>query len=712
MKRVPIFNSIVLSLVLFMGSCLRGGGSMPSLSDTSSTTPPIVPPTATIVVDVPVWYTSNRCNPNTSVCYFPELGMSETTGYAPFPVLFQGGSSTPKENIVKWSWNFGAGTESDPHGRTIEGMNAAHVFETPGTYQVTLAVRDYQANTSTSTITVTVLPPTATTYYVDSVIGDDTCNGTSMSVVNGTLCPWKTATKAFSMMARPSQWAFFGQWRYKPGDRILFKRGQTFDSEPVNIGHGYGTQGYAFGAYGNSGDPKPIIRRIDAGTTHTITVGQGTGYISFSDLEFNFLNGPTQAAGFFISNGATLNMLFLRCDFLEPSNGAIAMNAGGNTTNPPANIFVVDSTFQQPTTNTTATTLIFAFGTYGYVLLGNTFDHSGNHISYNTDLYKVAVVGNVFNRPAYGRTALRITDGDSIYIADNSFLGWIDPISNPTGAHNGGGARYNFQLINLSPNGTAKTFNLQNVIFERNIVTNFEMGLSIVNAGELTVRNNLFISPSKNDYVNFISLSQAPGVSTSRPLTNLKIVGNTFISNGTVPTNILNSNFIKLTPWTSGSTAWGDNHRNINISNNIFSAISNSKMRALVLSGTDNNLLGTFTANNNLINIPSAPSGQMFMIGATPYDLTGWRSASGKDSATISANPNFVSPINVVTHTPDNPSAVNNVAEANAYKAALHLTPSSILNTGFIFNADSYYDFAGTARYTTDGKVDIGAYEH
>lgn len=721
MKRLPIsvnrmlpLVSIVLSLALFLGGCGGGGAPLPSQSDTPANPPPVIATaTANIAVDQPAWYTSNPCDPNASpsTCYFPALGMSKTVGYGPFPVLFQGGSSAPRDNIVKWSWDFGAGTESDPHGRTIEGMNAAHVFETPGTYQVTLTVRDSQGTTSTSTVAVTVLPPTTTTYYVDSAIGNDTCDGTSMTVVNATQCPWKTATKAFSMMARPTQWAALSQWRYKPGDRILFKRGQTFDSGPVTIGNGFGTQGYTFGAYGNSGDPKPIIQRVDAGTGHTITVGWGTGYITFTDLQFNFLNGPNQAAGFFVSNGGTLNMLFLRCDFFEPANGAVGMSAEGNTTNPPSNIFLVDSTIQQPTTNNTATTLVFAFGTYGYVLLGNTFDHAGNHLSYNTDMHKGVIVGNVFNRPAFGRTALRLTDGDSIYIADNSFLGWIDPLTVGS-AHNGGGTRYNFSLINLSPNGVARTFNLHDVIFERNIVTNFETGLSIANAGELTVRNNLFISPSSYDYVNSISLSKPPGVDTSRPLTNVKIVGNTFLSNGAVPTTIVNANFIKLTAWTSGATAWGDNHQNINISNNIFSAISNSRVRALVLSGTDNNLLGALTSNQNLINIPSAPSGQMYMIAATPYDLAGWQAASGKDSATTSANPNFVGPINAVTHVPGDPSAVANVVEANAYKAALHLTPSSVLNTGFIFSADSYYDFAGTARYVADGKVDIGAFEH
>ena len=80
-----------------------------------------------------------------------------------------------KADIVKWSWDFGSGTENDPHGRTIEGMNTAHVFETPGTYTVRLTVLDNQGNTSNDTAVITVLAPNGTEYYVDSQIGNDSC---------------------------------------------------------------------------------------------------------------------------------------------------------------------------------------------------------------------------------------------------------------------------------------------------------------------------------------------------------------------------------------------------------------------------------------------------------------------------------------------------------------------------------------------------------
>ena len=57
----------------------------------------------------------------------------------------------------------------------------------------------------------------AATYYVSASTGDDTWTGTTASA-RGTSGPWKTLAKASAM-------------KYVPGDRLLLKRGDTWNEE-------------------------------------------------------------------------------------------------------------------------------------------------------------------------------------------------------------------------------------------------------------------------------------------------------------------------------------------------------------------------------------------------------------------------------------------------------------------------------------------------
>ena len=57
-----------------------------------------------------------------------------TNYYAPLPVFFEGWKYTPRDEIVEYEWDFG---DLSPK---FYGFNAAHIYETPGTYTVTLKV--------------------------------------------------------------------------------------------------------------------------------------------------------------------------------------------------------------------------------------------------------------------------------------------------------------------------------------------------------------------------------------------------------------------------------------------------------------------------------------------------------------------------------------------------------------------------------------------
>src|SRR3989344_4989746 len=311
---------------------------------------------AVITIDEPDFYKSGS--------YFPDYGMSLKKGFVPFPVFFEGWQSSPRDEIIDYEWDFGQGTENDEGGRYFHGFNAAHVYETPGTYNVILTIENSSGTMQSATAQINVMDINGTTFYFDSTIGNDTAYDGKCPVVQGTCGPWKTATKAFSLMRRPTQWAALKDWYYKPGDRILFKRGQTFElSGSVNLGHGYGTQGYYFGACdeecGNPNDPKPYIQYTGTTGDKILGTGYGTGYIGFVDLQFNFLGDIHQSSGLINAPSGWKNILFLRSDFYEPTN-SIWFFHGYDLTNEPSGIFMVGNTINQ--TKTAATAVIQFYG--------------------------------------------------------------------------------------------------------------------------------------------------------------------------------------------------------------------------------------------------------------------------------------------------------------------------------------------------------------
>lgn len=690
----------------------------------SCTTPPAGTPgnlVARIVVDEPAGYTQgeNMCPPEDEPgCYFPDLGLSLTRGHAPFPVFFQGWSSTPRSDIVAWLWDFGDGTETDPHGRCFSGFNAAHVFETPGTYTVTLRVLNAAGNVASTTIPVTILPPSGTTYYVDAAIGDDACDGRSQTVDGATRCPWRSADKAFSSMRRPYQNAALSRWQYKPGDRILFRRGQSFDlTASVTMGYGFATQGYTFGAYGTGA--KPVIQWRGRSGGEMIDTGLGFGYVGFVDLAFDFMNPDLGVAGQLEGLLAPIcgakNVFCLRCDFREPQNGAFATNGGECTGSLlDSSFFLVDSTVANPQTHATSVAQSYFFGVHGLALLNNTFDLSGNHVAYTSPIDKGLIWHNVHARPAFGRTAWRSIGGSStlpdnnLWFAENQLLGWIDPIdAGPDSAHNGQGSRYNWHLVNLAPGSNYGELLIDDVVFERNVVTNFEGGMNVVNGRNVTIRNNLFVSPAAGS--TFLTLSDEPGTpGLTRPLLDVKIVGNTFVATGTGD----RAEFIRVHPWTSGSTRWGGNHSGVVIENNVFYARSGEDAVAVNLVGTDNGLLSGLRIDRNVVYVPTAEGGAPFQIAGTRHTLESWRAASGQDANTSAVDPRFAAAVPAVSYGPGEPSYQQGVDDVLGYEAALHLTAGSPLCGGEPFPVDSYFDFDLTPRFGGDACVDVGAYEY
>lgn len=110
---------------------------------------------------------------------------------APYTLVVSGRNSTVADEVTRWEWDFGDGSSQD--SSTERDMVAAHKYENPGTYTVTLSVYDRQGTLdSTTTTSITVTAFAGQTYYVDSVNGNDGNSGTAP------ISAWRTLAWAFA----------------------------------------------------------------------------------------------------------------------------------------------------------------------------------------------------------------------------------------------------------------------------------------------------------------------------------------------------------------------------------------------------------------------------------------------------------------------------------------------------------------------------------
>ena len=149
---------------------------------------------------------------------------------------------------VSWLVN-GIGSGNSAIGTiSSTGMYTAPQFESSVPMVTITAKSLYNPGSSAeATITLIAATPTAPSgagaiYYVNASSGSDSNNGTS------TATPWQTVSKVNGS-------------RFKPGDTILFNRGDTW-REQLNVSFS-GTAGrpIAFGAYGSGA--KPLITAFD-----------------------------------------------------------------------------------------------------------------------------------------------------------------------------------------------------------------------------------------------------------------------------------------------------------------------------------------------------------------------------------------------------------------------------------------------------------------
>ena len=112
----------------------------------------------TVTVDLPAIQPGIDFYPPTAVINV----LPDTTGTAPFSVVFDASESTDDRGIASYAWDFGDET-------TGTGITESHTYDIPGLYFVTLTVTDFYGNEGYDTVVITVNEPEAPTAEITTV---------------------------------------------------------------------------------------------------------------------------------------------------------------------------------------------------------------------------------------------------------------------------------------------------------------------------------------------------------------------------------------------------------------------------------------------------------------------------------------------------------------------------------------------------------------
>jgi hypothetical protein len=398
---------------------------------------------------------SSGCSYDTSGCVgalTPVIKASRTSCAAPCAVFFDATGTTGLTggDYVggSFNWSFDA-TNVDPtagHRQAI-GFVAAHVFQIPGTYQVTVLARDLAGHAGSASASITVSAMTGQTYYVASN-GSDSNAGTSMSK------PFATYATAIKKAGAQTS--------------ILFRRGDTFavGSSTLTLS---GTGPYLVGAYTDpaaSSTAAPILNSTLAAANTNLMDVQST------DLRVADLHIISAGAGNGIAVNGSPNTLFERVEV--ESNPSVPMGAMLASDTASAGTFFVDCN-------------IHGFTGTGY---------------YGSNTVQLAIIGTTisFGGAEHG---IRDQGGTSTFISGNNIVGTSASFDGIAIRGDNQDAvvvnnRSNRE-IGLTPQNTSAVEHITNALVEGNLIADdrtmnmSESGITVT-AQHIYVRNNIIVN--------------------------------------------------------------------------------------------------------------------------------------------------------------------------------------------------------------------------
>lgn len=419
---------------------------------------------------------------------------SRFTGVAPLSVFFDAinttGAPQPFHELL-YTWNFGdPGSGNWAYGSRVgsssrnaaTGAVAAHVFETPGTYTVSLSVTDGTNTVTNNCIQIAVQDPNVvyaganTRCYTQGAVSAGACPGGGTEILNASADP-RTIVSA----------------DLAAGKRLLFARGQTWTTSiglvPLNV-----NGPWTIGAYGAGA--KPVFRR-GAGT---IILGVGSAGSDWKDARVMDLQLEDNATNSVIAvnGGGTFDQLtFLRIDVRSVAFGWSGFLWKAGLVRMWDQLTIADSTVD--TLQAGGGNAMFIAATR-MAILGNSLDNAGGGEHNFRSMYfdKMVVSNNLFTRPAATKAniTLRAPDfvaspaGSQAPVADNTYSQFAVVSDNQAI----GFAGVN-QPVNTSIDG-AHDARTRQIVFERNWLHSYPGSGAGFNAirfhsDSSTIRNNV-----------------------------------------------------------------------------------------------------------------------------------------------------------------------------------------------------------------------------
>lgn len=530
------------------------------------------------------------------------------TGVAPLSVYFNAAGTTATSTTrpfheLDYSWSFGDAAGSPVSGTTwattgaragvssrnaATGPEAAHVFESPGTYTVTLTATDGTNTVTNNCARIVVQDPEAVFAGGNTVCfsASGTFTDCPAGATNVTTSNFTTAINTYRASNR----------------RLLFRRGETFTGASPGIINVNGPG--IVGAYGTGA--KPIVN--GPGTAPVLTLGTyGSGLFTDWRIMDLYLNGQNNQAGENVGINAVgqfNQVTILRVDVVGTSSGYAASHWTLTSGQQSFDQWTLhDSTAAGvPNCNWTGHYIcnwrVYVVGTR-WSMQGNTLDNLGNpstlyaggsHVI-RTEMLQNSVISNNTLRGAgdfqvdiklhgwawgggAGGNSTAGTYTEKIIIADNKIEG---------------GA--NAWQVSLGPQDEITDERVRDVILERNWFTaNSRTQVPMhINSSQTTIRNNIC---NLSGAADFICVNVSRWGITPAPV-DTQIYNNTFYSGaGAV-------DFVGVQIATATNTI---------VRNNLVSAPASAS--PVVISGTGTGLV---SSNNLLNNTPSA-----VFVSATP----------------------------------------------------------------------------------------------
>ncbi len=542
---------------------------------------------------------------------------SRLNGVAPLSVFFDATATTASATShpfheLEYQWDFGDAKGSPVKGTTwntgsrtnvssrnaATGPVAAHVFETPGAYTVTLTITDGKHSVSNQCTRIEVQDAGSAFPGSNTV-----CVAASDVPVAG-----KDGCPAGARTIRQPSFSVAINSYAKTGKRILFKRGDNFtaETEARITANGPGLVGsYGTGAL-------PLIQMTSNPPENTPALSFSSVYTPrFSDwrimdMVFDGMNGTHNSGiGIGSSSGGVTQITLLR---LTTRNMTTSFGFGGDLINYWNNqgssghtidqLFIIDS---NSIAGKNSGNSCYNAGNR-LAFMGNNIDGggigSGSHVTRFTFLNKAVISNNNLSRPGADRHTIKL---HAPYW--NAKVGVSDPsatapasngpdMTNYSVALNGDG--YSKQIVisdnkitdyanpwsvTIGPQDKWKDERVRDVIIERNwfVATPASQSLVTIWAADTTVRNNIFSAGSANTIGVMVTQR---GIEP--PSTNVRIFNNSFFSAYGSPSN-------PVIPFQIGSTT-----TNITVTNNL--AYTPNSNNAIMIDGKGKS---GFTASNN-----------------------------------------------------------------------------------------------------------------